>query len=50
MIPVFLGTYVAIYGSWLLNIEIPKYDDRAPEYDSIWFEGGATKTGTKFVD
>ena len=50
MIPVFLGTYVAIYGSWLLNIEIPKYDNRAPEYDSIWFEGGATKTGTKFID
>ena len=50
MLPVFIGAYVVIYGSWLLNIEIPKYDDRAPEYDSIWFEGGATRTGTKFVD
>ena len=50
MIPVFLGTYVAIYGSWLLNIEIPKYDNVAPEYDSIWFEGCASKEGQIIVD
>lgn len=50
ILPAFIIVYTAIYGSWLLNIEIPKYDDRAPEYDSIWFEGGATRTGTRFVD
>lgn len=50
ILPAFIVVYTAIYGSWLLNIEIPKYDDRAPEYDSIWFEGGATRIGTKFVD
>lgn len=42
--------YTIIYGCWLFRTEIPKYDEHAPDYDSIWFEGGATKTGTKFID
>lgn len=50
ILPAFIVIYTAIYGSWLLKTEIPKYDVHAPAYDSIWFEGGATKEGTKVID
>jgi hypothetical protein len=50
IMPALLIIYVVIYGIWLLCLEIPKYDKRAPKYDSIWFEGGATKTGAKFIN
>lgn len=45
-----LVAYAISYMYWMTKIEIPKYDASAPKYDSIWFEGGATKTGAKFVD
>ena len=45
-----LIAYAIGYIYWMIKVEIPKYDVSAPDYDSIWFEGGATKTGTKFVD
>ena len=46
----FLVIYVAIYLYWMIKVEIPKYDNSAPGYDSIWFEGSATAWGTKYVD
>ena len=33
---------------WLSAVEIPKYDKQAVDYDSIWFEGQATKWGRKY--
>lgn len=49
-IPGFMFIYTVIFGIWLLAIEIPKYDERDVEYDSIWFEGGATHWGTKVIE
>lgn len=50
LIPGLLVLYILIYGYWALFIEIPKYDLGPVEYDSIWFEGGATREGTKVID
>ena len=46
----FIGLYTIALGYWLFFVEIPKYNNGPVPYDSIWFEGGATKTGTKFID
>jgi hypothetical protein len=45
-----LLVYIGIYLYWMIEVEIPKYDNRAPEYDSIWFEGGATGWGTTYIE
>jgi hypothetical protein len=45
-----LIVYIGIYLYWMIKVEIPQYDHGYVEYDSIWFEGGATRTGTKIVD
>lgn len=43
--------YAVILVVWLLFIEAPKYKDgKEPLYDSIWFEGCATRWGTKFME
>ena len=36
------------YREWLRNHDIEKYN-QLPPYDSIWFEGQATKWGLKYV-
>ena len=42
--------YAMIIQTWLLHIEIPKYDEGYVEYDAVWFEKNATDTGFKFID
>jgi hypothetical protein len=42
-----LRIYFLIVSIWLSAIEIPKYDKGYVDYDSIWFEGQATKWGEK---
>lgn len=37
--------YFALVSIWLTLFEIPKYDKGYVDYDSIWFEGQATKWG-----
>ena len=45
-----LTVYFCILGSWLLTVETPKYrNDYYPPYDSVWFEGDASKRGAKFI-
>jgi hypothetical protein len=47
----FLRGYFLLVSLWLTLFEIPKYDCCVvPEYDSIWFEGQATKLGTKVYE
>lgn len=44
-----LAAYIVGLSCWLLLVETPRYKDGAkPAYDSIWFEGMATKIGEKF--
>lgn len=42
-----LRLYFLLISIWLTLFEIPKYDLGYVNYDSIWFEGSATKWGTK---
>ena len=43
------GLVVFVYFScislWLIEIEVPQYGVTSPDYDSIWFEGLATRLG-----
>ena len=48
ILPVFVLVYDTIILLWLLLIEIPKYETKYPDYDSIWFEGQATKLGERY--
>lgn len=42
--------YSCVLCSWLLTIETPKYkNDYYPPYDSVWFEGDASKRGSNFI-
>lgn len=47
-----LGSIVGIYTLfmiiWLFIFEVPKYKNGNPSYDSIWFEGSASKLGEKY--
>lgn len=40
-----LGGYTILLLIWLLPFELPKYKNGDPDYDSIHFEGGATRIG-----
>ena len=46
--PVLMIVYDLIILLWLLFIEIPKYEIKAPDYDAIWFEGQATELGERY--
>lgn len=48
--PVFIALYATGLFCWLILIEIPKYDNGSVPYDSIWFEGEATKLGNTFME
>lgn len=41
----FVFAYSSILCGWLLWFETPKYKDKSPRYDDIWFEGQATALG-----
>ena len=44
-----LAVYALIPAVWLFAVEIPKYKNGAyVPYDSIWFEGSATRLGQKY--
>ena len=44
-----LAVYALILAVWLFAVEIPKYAHGAyVPYDSIWFEGSATRLGQKY--
>lgn len=43
-----IGGYTLLLAAWLIAFELPKYKDRNPDYDSIWFENSATKLGEKY--
>lgn len=45
---VFLFIYSGCVSIWLIDKEVPQYKDNYPDYDAIWFEGNATKTGKRF--
>lgn len=57
---IIIGNLIALYFvcifSWLFFVELPKYgekgdygkDDKYVDYDSIWFEGQATRLGKKY--
>lgn len=47
--PIFIIIYATILYCWLMFIEIPKYDKGYVDYDSIWFEGEATRLGNEFM-
>ena len=42
-----LRLYFLLVSIWLSALEIPKYDHGYIDYDSIWFEGQATRLGIK---
>ena len=46
-----IGIAIVIYSAilliWLTEFEIPAYAQVTPDYDSIWFEGQASKIGQK---
>ena len=42
-----LRLYFLLISIWLSALEIPKYDHGYVDYDSIWFEGQATRLGIK---
>ena len=43
--------YAVIISIWLLEKEIPQYKlNKHIDYDAIWFEGQATRLGTKYVE
>lgn len=42
-----LRIYFLLVSIWMSTIEIPKYDKGYVPYDSIWFEGQATRWGEK---
>ena len=42
-----LRIYFLLVSIWLTVFEIPKYEKGYVEYDEVWFEGQATKWGTK---
>lgn len=42
-----LRIYFLLVSIWLTIFEIPKYDYKYVSYDSIWFEGQATKIGNE---
>lgn len=46
-----IGIVIVIYSAilliWLTEFEIPAYAQVTPDYDSIWFEGQASKIGQK---
>ena len=45
-----LIVYAVIICGWLVEKEIPQYkSNKYIDYDAIWFEGQATKLGTKYV-
>ena len=50
IVPAFVLLYDVIMLLWLLFIEIPKYEVKYPSYDSIWFEGQATRLGEKYFN
>ena len=43
------AVYALIIMGWAFFKEIPQYKDDWPLYDDIWFEGKATKWGTRFM-
>ena len=46
----FIFVYFTILNIWSFHSEIPKYSSGDyVDYDSIWFEGDASKRGTEFV-
>ena len=46
-----LFLYAIILIVWLVFFEAPKHKGRLhPDYDSIWFEGDATRRGTAFME
>lgn len=46
VVGLFMAVYAGILAVWLFHIEIPKYEGGAyVDYDSIWFEGDATRRG-----
>lgn len=45
-----LRLYFLIISIWLSAIEIKRYDNGYVDYDSIWFEGQATKWGNKIFN
>lgn len=45
IIPAIALIYGSILCGWLLWGEIPKYKEKYPRYDDIWFEGQATALG-----
>lgn len=49
--PIFVFLYSTALFYWLMRIEIPKYNSGRGyvSYDSIWFEGEATKLGNEFM-
>jgi hypothetical protein len=42
-----LRLYFLLITIWVGAIELPKYDKGPVDYDAIWFEGQATRWGTK---
>lgn len=42
--------YFLLLSIWMSALEIPKYDKGYVDYDSIWFEGQATKWGNKIFN
>lgn len=45
-----LAIYVTALTVWAFLVEIPRYSKNNVPYDSIWFEGQATKWGTEYID
>ena len=47
---IFVFLYFTIIHIWSMAVEIPKHKgDVYVDYDSVWFEGDASKRGTEFI-
>ena len=47
---IFVFLYFTILHIWGVTVEIPKHKgDVYVDYDSVWFEGQASKWGTEFI-
>lgn len=51
IIPFICIIYANTIFSWLINSELPKYENnKYVPYDEIWFEGSATELGTYYIE
>ena len=50
IVGLFIILYFVCIHFWSMIIEIPRYNNGYPSYDSVWIEGYATKVGNKFFE